>query len=107
MSDYRYTTTRWRRMRKAQLVKEPFCRFCAQGICSHETKRVNATYLGKPIVCKTFATIADHVVAHKGDAKLFWDTENLQSLCKLCHDSIKQSMERNNKPAIGIDGWPV
>lgn len=107
MSDVRYTTMRWRRIRKQQLLKEPFCRFCAQGMCDHGGKRLNATFNGKSIVCKTFATVADHVTPHRGDAALFWDTTNLQSLCKLCHDSIKQRMERNNKPQIGLDGWPI
>lgn len=107
MSDYRYNTTRWRQMRKAQLLKEPFCRFCATGLCMHESKRLNATYQGKPIVCKTFATVADHVTPHRGDATLFWNPSNLQSLCKLCHDSIKQRIENSAKPAIGVDGWPI
>lgn len=94
-------------MRKVQLLKEPFCRFCAQGICPHDNKRPLATYLGRPAICQTFATVVDHVKPHRGDAVLFWDTTNLQSLCKLCHDSVKQRMERDSRPQVGVDGWPI
>src|SRR2546430_12744082 len=34
----------------------------------------------------TPATVVDHVVAHKGDARLFWDRSNLRALAKRCHD---------------------
>ena len=32
------------------------------------------------------ATVVDHIIPHKGDQKLFWDTRNWQPLCKPCHD---------------------
>jgi 5-methylcytosine-specific restriction enzyme A len=32
------------------------------------------------------ASVVDHIVAHKGDASLFWKTSNHRSLCKNCHD---------------------
>jgi hypothetical protein len=38
------------------------------------------------------ATIADHVIPHRGDPHLF-HYGALQSLCKLCHDGTKQAME--------------
>lgn len=53
------------------------------------------------------AEVVDHIRAHKGNDELFWDKENWQSLCKSCHDSVKQSEERNDRQAIGEDGWPV
>lgn len=34
----------------------------------------------------------DHIVAHKGDVKLFWNKENHQALCKRCH-SLKTVRE--------------
>ncbi|WP_343073149.1 HNH endonuclease signature motif containing protein [Salicibibacter cibarius] len=41
----------------------------------------------------TPATEVDHIVPHKGDKELFWDSENnWQSLCKSCH-SIKTNKE--------------
>ena len=41
----------------------------------------------------TPAKEVDHIVPHKGDMKLFWDQTNWQSLCKPCHDSVKQAEE--------------
>jgi len=33
----------------------------------------------------TRAQCVDHVVPHRGDARLMWDDGNLQSLCGACH----------------------
>jgi 5-methylcytosine-specific restriction endonuclease McrA len=41
------------------------------------------------------AVIVDHIVPHRGDQGLFWDTSNWQSLCKKCHDSVKQKEENS------------
>lgn len=41
----------------------------------------------------TEATVIDHIVPHKGDPELFFDPDNLQSLCKSHHDSTKQREE--------------
>lgn len=38
-------------------------------------------------------TVADHKRPHRGDEALFWDRQNLQCLCKPCHDSTKQAEE--------------
>lgn len=84
-----YALARWRRRRIAQLAAEPLCRFCRQ------RGRVTA------------ATVADHVIPHKGDPDLFWHGE-LQSLCADHHDRDKQQQERiGYSTAIGADGWPV
>ncbi len=32
------------------------------------------------------ATVFDHIVPFKGDARLQWDESNRQPLCKKCHD---------------------
>ncbi|SHH03888.1 HNH endonuclease [Kaistia soli DSM 19436] len=45
------------------------------------------------VMCSEPATIADHVVAHRGDRALLRDASNLQSLCATCHSSIKQRLE--------------
>jgi 5-methylcytosine-specific restriction enzyme A len=34
----------------------------------------------------TPATVVDHVIPHRGDAVLFWDESNWQSLCTTCHN---------------------
>jgi 5-methylcytosine-specific restriction endonuclease McrA len=70
-----YASRRWKRRAADQLEREPLCRM-------HKAK-------GKAVA----ATVADHVVPHRGDPDLFWDGE-LQSLCGHCHSSAKQRQER-------------
>jgi 5-methylcytosine-specific restriction endonuclease McrA len=81
-----YQLERWRRIRHAQLLKEPLCRFCAAN--------------GKA----TPATIADHVASHRCDWNAFW-LGKLQSLCKPCHDSAKKLADRSQH--LDADGWPI
>lgn len=82
-----YKTYRWQQKRKAQLRIQPLCVYCQKQ--------------GK---VKT-ATVADHVIPHKGNEIAFWNNE-LQSLCKHCHDSIKQREEHGLVMNVtGIDGW--
>lgn len=72
-----YKTARWQRLRWQVLVAARFtCARCGR------------------IEGKTSQLVADHVAAHRGDAAMFWDSANLQCLCKACHDSAKQSEER-------------
>lgn len=83
--------SRWQKARLTYLRKHPLCVMCAK----------------RGIVMP--ATVVDHIIPHKGDQVLFWDTENnWQSLCKLCHDSTKATMERSGK-VVGCDesGFPL
>ena len=66
-----YSCVRWKALRLTWLKLYPLCVRC---------DKVNA------------ATVVDHIVPHLGDATLFYDTSNLQSLCKRCHD-IKTAAE--------------
>lgn len=50
----------------------------------------------------TLATVVDHVEPHKGDVTLFYDPDNLQSLCKDHHDSTK-AREEHGGAEIGCD----
>ena len=55
----------------------------------------------------TSATVADHVIPHRGDEKLFW-WGKLQSLCQSCHSKTKQQAERIGfSTAVGPDGYPT
>lgn len=84
-----YRTSLWRQLRQRQLTEEPLCRFCLE----QETVEP--------------ATVVDHIIPHKGNEALFFDAENLSSLCKHCHDSIKQRMELGQTVVtFGADGWP-
>lgn len=84
-----YRTPRWRQIKADQLLRQPYCRFCAD--------------MGR----HTKATICDHVEPHRGDEAKFWSGP-FQSLCKTHHDATKQRMERGRQvTTIGEDGWPV
>lgn len=61
--------SRWRRYRLAFLTANPLCIHClADGVT-------------------TPATVVDHIKPHRGDARLFWDPDNHQPLCKRHHDA--------------------
>lgn len=38
--------------------------------------------------------VVDHKRPHKGNLVRFWDENNLQALCKRCHDGAKQREDR-------------
>ncbi|HMR51207.1 MAG TPA: AAA family ATPase [Amaricoccus sp.] len=80
-----YFTARWKRRRSMQLRVEPLCVHCLK--------------LGRT----TPATVADHVVPHRGNAALFWFGE-LQSLCDHHHNSAKQREERGAGATRGSGG---
>jgi len=69
--------SRWQKAREAFLREHPLC----------------ADHLARGQLVA--ATVVDHIKPHKGDRKLFWCRKNWQSLCKHCHDSIKQAEERS------------
>lgn len=63
-------------LRPQQLLREPFCRVCAdKGM-------------------RVWATEVDHVIPHRGRWPLFIAESNLQSLCHTCH-SAKTMRELN------------
>jgi len=62
---------RWDKARAAYLLKHPIC-----------------------VKCGAPATVVDHVVPHRGDNKLFWNSANWQPLCTPCHSRTKQREER-------------
>lgn len=76
--------SRWRKARETYLRKHPLCVDCER--------------LGRT----TPATVVDHIVPHRRDQELFWDKANWQSLCKRCHDSHKQRLEKSGT-VVGCD----
>lgn len=46
------------------------------------------------LIHKTHLLVAHHKKPHKGDAILFWDKDNIETVCKQCHDGIIQSREK-------------
>jgi 5-methylcytosine-specific restriction endonuclease McrA len=80
-----YGHSRWRKRRADQLRRHPLCAYCLKA--------------GQVVA----ATVADHIIEHKGDYHFFLFGE-LQSLCKPHHDS--NELDSFSK-VIGIDGVPL
>jgi 5-methylcytosine-specific restriction endonuclease McrA len=80
-----YKTARWQALRLEVFLRDLFrCRRC--GYADANTAN---------LVC-------DHVVPHRGDERLFWDIDNLQTLCKPCHDGEKQREEQESRHHRGV-----
>jgi 5-methylcytosine-specific restriction protein A len=80
----------WDRKAKDYRRRHPLCAMCRQ----------RGSY--------ALSACVDHIVAHKGNKELFWDEANWQALCKNCHDSRKQSIEKlGYDKEVGADGFPV
>lgn len=62
---------RWQKASKAYLRAHPLCQ-CED--CQEGKKQL------KP------SQVVDHIVPHKGDMALFWDSSNWQAMNKECHD---------------------
>lgn len=60
--------SKWRRLSKQFLRKNPLC--------------VKCMTCGKYVP----ATVVDHIIPHRGNPFLMWDESNWQALCKPCHD---------------------
>jgi 5-methylcytosine-specific restriction endonuclease McrA len=75
-----YNLARWKRLRWQTLVRDLFtCQMCNR------------------IEGDTSLLVCDHKEPHRGDPDLFWDPENLQCLCKPCHDKDKQRAEQGQR----------
>lgn len=96
--------SRWQKARVTYLRSNPLCIIC------DKSGRVEE------------ASVVDHIKPHKlseaiasGDEKqiaearkLFWDQENWQPLCKHCHDSYKQQLEKSGTIAgCDTNGKPL
>lgn len=62
---------KWQQASKAWLRVHPLCQ-CPE--CKSGELRM------------TIATVVDHITPHRGDMRLFWDSDNWQSMSKPCHD---------------------
>ena len=74
-------TARWQRLRKKVLLRDRY-------VC----QQTGVLLIGKSPAPDS--PIVDHKVPHRGDPELFWDEDNLQSVSKAWHDSVKQSREK-------------
>lgn len=72
-----YNTAAWQQLRWSVLVRDMFtCQMC--GLIETDTSKL----------------VGDHKIAHRGDKALFFDESNVQTLCKSCHDTVKQREEK-------------
>ena len=69
--------SRWQKARLTFLARHPLCAECERQ--------------GKV----TAATVVDHVIPHKGDQVLFWDSENnWAALCASCHSRATATFDQ-------------
>lgn len=74
-----YNSKRWREKRIAIFTRDLFT--CQMRGCAR-------------LEGDTSQLACDHIKRHRGDEALFWSDANLQTLCKPCHDRLKQIEER-------------
>nr|WP_082009630.1 HNH endonuclease signature motif containing protein [Methylobacterium sp. ZNC0032] len=83
-------TAAWDRARAGFLRLHPHCAECAR----------------EGLIVR--ATVVDHVIPHRGDQRLFWDSSNWQALCTNHHSSWKQQREKSGfSTRIHASGLPV
>ena len=68
-----YNLAAWERLRRLKFSINPMC----EGMVFGEA-------------CRNAATVVHHRKDHHGDTRLFFGLDNLQSLCKPCHDSLRK-----------------
>lgn len=73
-----YYQKQWKMIRESHLSRKPLCQRC------------------RHFGFVTGGEHVDHVIAHNGDPKLFFDITNLQTLCHSCH-SAKTAAERKGE----------
>lgn len=71
-----YRTARWRRISMAVFLRDAYR--CT--MCGHTEND----------------PVADHKMAHRGDPKLLWNIDTVQTLCVSCHNGKKQRQEHAN-----------
>ncbi len=76
-----YKTARWQKLRQEVIVRDLYT-----------CKKTGVLLTGKHPAPNS--PVVDHVKAHKGDERLFWDADNLMTVSKAYHDSVKQAEER-------------
>jgi 5-methylcytosine-specific restriction protein A len=81
-------TKRWDKARRMFLRENPLCVECRR------KGRV------------TPANEVDHIIPHRGDLAMFWNTENWEAMCKPCHTAKTNSEDGgfgNKKREHGIE----
>ena len=98
-NEYRklYSSKRWQILRRQALTRDAYS-------CQHAGCGVNL----QPGRRSPRSAVVHHLKPHRGDMELFFDLNNLQSVCWTCHSGDIQSQEvLGYDTTIGEDGWPV
>lgn len=74
-----YSLKRWLATRRKVFVRDLFT--CQMQGCGR-------------MIADTSKLVADHKTPHRGDPRLFWDEDNVHTLCTWCHSSLKQAEEK-------------
>lgn len=78
-----YKTARWRRLREQVLIRDAYtCQRTGQ-VCGGKHPAPDS-----PVV--------NHKRPHRGDERLFWDIENLETVSKAVHDGQIQAEEQTS-----------
>jgi len=92
-----YQGKAWRTLREQALLRDRYT--CQHKGCGVALKRGRTS---------PRSAVVHHIKAHKGDLNLFYDINNLQSVCWSCHSGDIQQIEAKGfDTAIGEDGWPI
>jgi 5-methylcytosine-specific restriction endonuclease McrA len=75
-----YHSAEWKKLRMSVLIRDRFtCQLC--GRVDGNTSRL----------------VGDHKRSHHGERALFFDKSNVWCVCKPCHDSEKQRMDKADR----------
>ena len=90
-----YHTKQWREhLRPMVLLRDGYqCQRCGVSLTKGRTRDTDA--------------VVNHKTPHKGNPDLFADPNNLEAVCKRCHDVVIGLEEQSTTPQIGPDGWPI
>ena len=94
---YWYHSKAWKDLRRKVLRANPYCTYCKEK--------------GRLVT----ATVADHVIAHRGRWGMFMNPHNIQPLCASCHSGVKKRIDYTHwredramdKYETDKDGWII
>jgi len=95
-----YATAHWNKRwikLSAQWIRDyPFCILC---LCKGKLNEGATLYPSE----RQRSLVVDHIKPHRNDDVLFWDTDNLETLCRApCHDRDKQAAEKGHRDWLSI-----